>query len=130
MTFPGTEITNLIFSNDDVTRASSKYSKDNVAAGTNNVPLAAYVTTQARLKLYEYLSKIGQSVLYCDTDPVIFTQNDYDPPNVKTGDYLDDLTDELVEFFLPSLSKNVYRVALKSMPFLYFPLDRKTCNKV
>ena len=32
--------------------------------------VAAYVTTQARLKLYEYLSKVGLSVLYCDIDSV------------------------------------------------------------
>jgi hypothetical protein len=36
--------------------------------------------------------------LYCDTDSVIFIQNDNDPPNVKTGDYLGDLTDELLEY--------------------------------
>ena len=33
-----------------------------------NVTVAAYVTTQALLKLYEYFSKLGESVLYYDTD--------------------------------------------------------------
>jgi len=33
-----------------------------------NVAVAAYVTTQAWLKLYGYLRKLGKSVLYCDTD--------------------------------------------------------------
>jgi len=37
--------------------------------------VAAYVMTQARLKLYKYLSELGVSVLYCDTDSVIFIQN-------------------------------------------------------
>ena len=60
--------------------------------------VAAYVTTQARLKLYEYLSKLGQSVLYCDTDSVIFVHKNNDPPKVKAGDYLGDLTDELEEY--------------------------------
>ena len=47
----GTEVTNLIFPNDDVTWVSWKYSEDNVAAGKNvNVAVAAYVTIQARLK--------------------------------------------------------------------------------
>jgi len=47
---------------------SWKYSEDNVTTGKNvNVAVAAYVTTQARLKLYGYLSKLGMSVLYCDT---------------------------------------------------------------
>jgi hypothetical protein len=60
LTCPGTEVTNLIFTNDDVAWVSWRYTEDNVAAGKNfNVVIAAYVTIQARLKLYEYLSKCG-----------------------------------------------------------------------
>ena len=44
-----------------------------------NVEVAAYVTTQARLKQYDYLSKMGECVLYCDTDSAIFIQKDNDP---------------------------------------------------
>ena len=57
--------------------------------------VAAYVTTQARLKLYEYLRDLGEYVPYCDTDSVIFIQNIDEPPKVRTGDYLGHLTDEL-----------------------------------
>jgi len=54
---------------------SWKYSEDNIAAGNNvYVAFAAYVTTQGRLKLYEYLSKLSQSVLYCYADSVISMQ--------------------------------------------------------
>ena len=57
---PGTEGTNLIFPKDDVALVSWEYSEDNIAVGMNvNVAVAAYVTTQAGLKLYEYLSKMG-----------------------------------------------------------------------
>ena len=57
---PGTVVRNLIFPNDDVAWVSSKYSADNVAIEKNvNVVDAAYVTTQARLQLYECLSKLG-----------------------------------------------------------------------
>ena len=53
-TSPGTEVTNLIFPNDDVVWVSWKHSEDNIAAGKNvNEAVAAYVTTQARLKIYE-----------------------------------------------------------------------------
>jgi len=73
LTCPGTEGTNLILPNDDAAWVSWKYSGDNIAVGKNvNVAVAAYVTNQAQLKLYEYLSKLGESVLYCDTDSVIF----------------------------------------------------------
>jgi hypothetical protein len=99
LTSPGTEVTNLIFPNNEVVWISWKFSENNVTAGKNvNVAVAAYVTTQARLKLYEYLSKLGDSVLYCDTDSVIYIQNVGEPLKVETGYYLGDLTDELEEF--------------------------------
>ena len=51
---PGIEVQSLIFPNDEVGCVSWKYSEDKVATGKNvNVAVAAYVTTQARLKLYE-----------------------------------------------------------------------------
>ena len=69
LTIAGTEVTNLIFPNDDVVWVCCKYSEDNIAVGKNvNVAVAAYVTTQARLKPYEYLSELGDSLMYCDTD--------------------------------------------------------------
>jgi hypothetical protein len=99
LTSPGTEVQTLIFPNNDVAWVSWKYSEDNVAPGKNvNVAVAAYVTTQARLKLYEYLRTLGESVLYTDTDSCIFVQKVSESPKVKTGDYLGDLTDELEEF--------------------------------
>ena len=91
----GTEATNLIFPNDDVAWVSWKYSEENVAAGKNvKVAVASNLTTQAQLKLYEYVSKLGKSVLYCDTDSVIYIQKDNNPPISKQGNILGDLTDE------------------------------------
>ena len=59
--FPGTEVTNLIFPNDNVEWVSWKYSEEDFAVWSKfNVAVAAYVTTQARLKLYDYLSKLGE----------------------------------------------------------------------
>ena len=64
----GTEVTNLICPNDDVVWVSWKHSEDNIAAGNNvNVAVAAYVTTQARLKLYEYLSELGAACTVIQT---------------------------------------------------------------
>ena len=72
------------------------------------------MTTQARLKLYEYLRELDESVLYCETDSVIDIQNVGEPKRVKTGDYLSDLTDELevfgagsyIEGFVSGIPKN------------------------
>ena len=81
LTSPGTEVTNLIFPNEEVAWVSWKYSEDNVNTGKNvNVAVAAYVTTQARLKLYGYLSELGKSVLYCDVDSVSYVQKEGEPP--------------------------------------------------
>jgi len=44
-----------------------------------NVTVAAYVNTQGRLKLYGYLRKLGKSVVYCDTDSVIYVQKVDEP---------------------------------------------------
>jgi len=99
LTSPGTEVTKLIFPNDDVVWLSWQHSEDNIAARKNvNVAVAAYVTTQARLKHYEYLNELGESVLYCDTVSFIFIQKVDEPPKVKTGNYLVHLTDDLEEF--------------------------------
>ena len=60
LTSSGTEVTNVIFPNDDVVWVSWKYTEDNIPAGKNvNVTVDANVTTQAWLKLYEYLSELG-----------------------------------------------------------------------
>jgi flagellar basal body P-ring protein FlgI len=86
---PGTEVTNLIFTNDSVAMVSWKNSVD-VAAGKNiNVKVVTYVTTQAQLKLY--LSELGQSVLYCNTDLGI----PFSDPKSKIGDYVGDLAGAL-----------------------------------
>jgi hypothetical protein len=64
LTSPSIEVTNLIFPNDDMAWESWRYSEDNVAAGKNvNVVVAAYVTTQTRLTLYEYLRELGEYAL-------------------------------------------------------------------
>jgi hypothetical protein len=82
-----------------VVRVSWKYPEDNITSGKNvNVAVAAYVTTQARLKLYEYLNRVGQTVLYCDISSVVYVQKTAEPPKVAIGDYLGDLTDELEEY--------------------------------
>jgi len=121
LTSPGTEVTNLIFPNNEVAWISWKYSEDNVATGNNdNVAVAVYVTIQTRLKRYEYLSNLRKSVLYCDTDSVIYIQNVDEPSKVETGDYLGDLTDELEEFDSGSYIKEFDSGGHKNCAFSVF----------
>jgi hypothetical protein len=75
---------------------SWKFAENNITSGKSvNVAVDAYITTQARLKLYEYLNKLGHSVLYGDTDSVVFVRKTPEPQKVAIGDYLGDLTNEL-----------------------------------
>ncbi|XP_048252721.1 uncharacterized protein LOC125380975 [Haliotis rufescens] len=60
----------------------------------SNVVIAAWVTAQARLKLYSYIKPLDRRVLYFDTDSVIYIHRaeEWNPP---LGDSLGELTDEL-----------------------------------
>ena len=81
-----------------------------------NVVLASFTTCWARLKLLTSLEKIGNRVLYYDTDSIIYISRpgEYDPP---LGDYLGEFTDELegdsILEFLSAGAKN-YALNLKS----------------
>jgi G:T-mismatch repair DNA endonuclease (very short patch repair protein) len=69
---------------------------------TNNV-VCAYTTAMARLRLYKVLKLLGDRCCYLDTDSVIYYTS-WDPeackfqPELPTGSFFGDLTNELVEF--------------------------------
>ena len=68
MTSPSTEFINLIYPIDDVVWVSWRQCENYIAEGKNvNVAVAAYVTTQAQLKLYEYLSELGAACTVIQT---------------------------------------------------------------
>ena len=91
--------------------------------------VAAYLTAQARLKLYDYLSKLGKSVLYCDSDSVIYIQNVDEHPKVETRYYLGDLKMNWKIYSLAPTLNNVYRSALKIMHFSVYPFTGKRTTK-
>ncbi len=59
-----------------------------------NVAIAAFVTANARLKLYNTINKLGKRLLYCDTDSMIFVskKGDFMP---EIGTNLGDLSSEI-----------------------------------
>jgi hypothetical protein len=100
---------------------SWKHSDENLPTEKNvNVAVAAYATTQARLKLYEYLNELGESVLYCDTDSVIYVHKVGMTQKMKTGDYLGDLTDELEKFSAGSYIEEFVSGGTKNYAFSVF----------
>ncbi|KAF2894175.1 hypothetical protein ILUMI_11998 [Ignelater luminosus] len=74
-----------------------EFKEDEVEPSTvTNVVIAAHVTALARLKLYSFLEKVEERVLYCDTDSVIYIlKNGFE--DLPVGHFLGDLTDELEE---------------------------------
>ena len=60
-----------------------------------NVVIAAFVTSQARFKLYSELKILGKRVLYFDTDSIIYKKStvyNYEP---SIGDFLGEFTNEI-----------------------------------
>jgi hypothetical protein len=62
----------------------------------SNVLISAFCTCWARLKLLKVLQKLGDRVLYYDTDSVIFTSGPNDIYTPPLGNYLGELTNELL----------------------------------
>lgn len=60
----------------------------------NNIFVASFTTSYARLKLYESLDTLQQQVLYFDTDSVVYKWRP-GQPFIPTGDFLGDMKDEL-----------------------------------
>ncbi len=82
---------------------NNRYIEDDMAKpGNTAVALAAFVTSYARLKLYEEMEKIEHSspgsVLYMDTDSIIFVhkEGNYKP---AVANFLGEMTDEITEEF-------------------------------
>ena len=78
------KVKNPRFFSDEAVLLDWVYNDDFIVASCRkNVVIAAYTTTQARLKLYSFLEKkLDHRVLYCDTDPIVFTTSpgDWEPP--------------------------------------------------
>lgn len=90
----GNEIHYLAFLNHNITMIQWDYSKQCVIppGQVNNIFVAAFTTACARLKMYDYLERLQERVLY--TDSLIYTVKEGESP-LELGDYLGQLTDEL-----------------------------------
>jgi hypothetical protein len=79
-----------------------QYIEDHFAKpGNTSVAIAAFVTSYARLKLYDEIEKIEESrpgsVLYMDNDSIIFVHKGQYRLNV--ANFLGEMTDEITEEF-------------------------------
>ena len=95
LTDPGKLLMDFHIMNDDVIQIEYKNTEDFECQSFNtNVTIAAFCTSWARLKLWSVMQRLGNRVLYHDTDSIIFSVKDgeYVPP---LGTYLGQITDEL-----------------------------------
>ena len=96
LTDPSKIVTDFHIMTEDIIELEYKSSEDFEPLSVNtNVTIAAFCTSWARLKLWSEMNKLGNRVLYHDTDSIIFNvsnESDYIP---KLGEYLGELTSEL-----------------------------------
>jgi hypothetical protein len=88
------EISNTIFINDNIAQVTYKY-KDQYVEDTfsTNVYIAAFTTSNARLRLCDFLEKLDKAVVYYDIDSIFYIDNGQN--TVETGCMLGDWNDEL-----------------------------------
>ncbi|XP_060868772.1 uncharacterized protein LOC132943701 [Metopolophium dirhodum] len=87
------ETENIVFLTDDLVEVSYKKINEYVGHEYNtSIYVAAFTTSNARLRLYTMLDNLGEKVVYYDTDSVFYI---YDDVEVKTGCMLGEWTDEL-----------------------------------
>ena len=95
LTDPSKLLMDFHIMNDDVIQVEYQHTEDFEQQSFNtNVTIAAFCTSWARLKLWSIIQRLGDRVLYHDTDSIIYSvkEGEYNPP---LGSYLEQLTDEL-----------------------------------
>ena len=86
--------TNFQFINDDMVQMTYNFKDQFVDNSKNtNIYITCFTTSHAGLMLYNKLDYLREKVLYFDTDSIIYV--DDGTKNVKTGDMLGDMTDEI-----------------------------------
>ena len=95
ITDPTIEVQNFHILNENTALVEYKHAREWIPPSpVNNVYIAAFTTSWARLRLYEVLELMGRSILYMDTDSAIYIHRPGDEKPLL-GDFLGDLTSEL-----------------------------------
>ncbi|XP_018334518.2 uncharacterized protein LOC108743448 [Agrilus planipennis] len=89
-------ISNCIFVNEDVVHVTYKYKDMFVEDSTStNIFIATFTTSNARLRLYDMLDRLGEDAVYYDTDSIIYIDNGQN--TVPTGSMLGEWSSELAD---------------------------------
>lgn len=87
---------------------------------STNIFLATFTTAWARIKLYNEMDKLGRSVLYHDTDSIVYESNGVNDPPL--GNFLGEFTDELDGDTITTFvsGKYFYLLLMPKKLFFYF----------
>ena len=89
------EVKHVSVMNEQMVEVHYTYQDEDIPVSPNlNIFVACFTTCWARLRLYAALEKLGERVLYYDTDSVIY-YTDEGQSNPTLGNYLGDFTSEL-----------------------------------
>ncbi|KAF4528502.1 hypothetical protein B566_EDAN016822 [Ephemera danica] len=95
----GVKIVNLVLISDTKMLVVSKMTDEAyIPNKKTNVAIASVTTAAARLHLYSFMKRLGNRVIYVDTDSLIIKVKATDDFVPETGVFLGDLTDELEEY--------------------------------
>ena len=115
---------NFQFISDDMVQMTYNFKDQFVNNSKNtNVYIVCFTTSHARLMLYNKLDYLNEKVSYFDTDSIIYV--DDGTKNVKTGDMLGNMTDELSGKGIT----NFVSTEPKSYNFKYGDDDEKSASK-
>lgn len=90
------EVTLLDFLNENLARTTNRKVMGSTTTLKDSYERSNYyISAYARLELHDVVMKLGDRVLYTDTDSLIYISKDGDKVDIKTGEFLGDLTDEL-----------------------------------
>ena len=98
--------------NDDMVEVHYQNQKEDIRVSPNlNIFVACFTTCHARLKLYATLEALGETVLYFDTDSIIYLEETPTQFQPTLDSYLGDFTselkvDEYIEEFVSGGPKN------------------------
>jgi hypothetical protein len=113
------EVKNLLFPSDHVAMLLYQDNKEmHWGSNQTNVAIAAFVTAQARLKLYGEMKLLGDRVMYVDTDSIFFKRfaGKYSP---KLSDYLGEFTNVID----PSEGSHIVRFVSAGLKNYSYKLD-------
>lgn len=100
---PHIEVSDLYFPNDNTAWCTWSFREEVVtmtARASKNICLAAaaYTTSQARKILYRDLAAAGTDLLYCDTDSILWIENENTKYRPQMGSGVGQLADEIAPY--------------------------------